>query len=210
MGALVACSQVSQQPDGEIRMRGHALRTDSGLAFQACDADSPQRLRDGTSENRLEGLMNELGQGEDDRTFIDVVVRPWDDGLEIVALEHAAHETVGCAESRDFLWKASGNEPFWSFHIGPSETRVSRLAAETEEWAFTTPPPQVRGYLWRYRPGKANGREVVLELRRNPCRDSMAGHYFAYSSVLQVGQDRLTGCARAGAVLSDSGPGARP
>lgn len=215
LAGLAACAQLPQQADErqadeEVRMRGHALRTDSGLAFHACDAESLQSLRDGTPEKRLEGLMNELGQGEEDRTFIEIRARPRAEGLKLVALEHAAHETVGCAEERDFLWKASGNEPFWSFRIGPSETRVSRLAADTEEWSFSTPSPQVRGYLWRYRPGQANGREVVLELRRNPCRDSMAGHYFAYSAVLQVGEDRLTGCARAGAALADSDLAARP
>lgn len=203
---LIACAQVPQQAQEEQFVRGHAFRSQAGLAFQACGAEFSQPLRDGTQEERLEELMTELGQGESDRTFIEILARVQGEGIEVASLEHAAHETAGCAEDRAFLWKASGNEPFWSFQVDPSETRVSRLAAEVEEWAFATPDPQVQGYLWRYRPGEAGGQDIVIELRRNPCRDSMAGHFFAYSAVLRIGDDRLTGCARAGAALAGSGP----
>ncbi|MFC4350801.1 hypothetical protein ACFOW6_04505 [Fodinicurvata halophila] len=207
---LAACTQVPEQAEEEVRLRGHAFRTEAGVVFEACEADSSRPLRDVTRTERLEGLMSDLGQGGTDRIFVDILAKEQDEGLEIVSLEHAAHETAGCAEDQDFLWKAGGNEPFWSFRVGLSETRVSRVAAEIEEWTFATPSPQVEGRLWRYSPGQLDGQEIVLELRRNPCRDSMAGHFFAYSAVLRIGEERLTGCARAGADMTDPGPDTQP
>ncbi|WP_022728967.1 hypothetical protein [Fodinicurvata sediminis] len=206
--ALAACAQVPSQEADRLRMRGHVAQSGQGFVFQACDSQSsPQSLQDSISTVSLEELMGQLGYGDDAIVFIDMVFQTESSDLEATRLIHAAHgETRGCDENPDFLWKAGGNEPFWSVHVGEDETRVSRLAETTREWRFPTPVAEAQGQLLRYSLGEADGAPVELELNRNPCRDSMSGHYFAYDAVLGIGAEQLTGCARTGLELPMPGP----
>lgn len=206
---LAACAQVPSKEADRSRMRGHVAQSGQELVFKACDSQSsPQPFQDSISSVSLEELMRQLGQGEDERVFVDLVFHAEGDDLVATRLIHAAHgQTRGCDEDPDYLWKASGNEPFWSVHVGAEETRVSRLAETTREWRFPTPVAEAGKQLWRYSLGEVGSAPVVLELSRNACRDSMSGHFFAYDAVLGIGAEQLTGCARTGLALTMPGPG---
>ncbi|MGM0560958.1 MAG: hypothetical protein ACQETX_07820 [Pseudomonadota bacterium] len=204
--ALAACSQVPSQDHDSMRMRGHVGHGGQGLVFQSCSAGAPEQLQDGLSDISLVELLGELGLGEDRNIFVDLVVQQQEGSLKATKLIHAAHgETKGCDEDPEFLWKANGNEPFWSAQVDVEEARISRLAETTREWRFSNPVAESQGELWRYSLGEADGEPVLLELRRNACRDSMSGHYFAYGAVLRIGEEQLTGCARTGRALAAPG-----
>jgi uncharacterized membrane protein len=100
--------------------------------------------------------------------------------------------------------RCTGNEPLWAIEAGPDNARVTRLAAKKEEeifrgglarLAFLDPPWAV----WRGASPADRRRTLVVTVRREACRDTMAdGPPFDYRAVVSFPDgSAATGCCRA-------------
>ena len=100
--------------------------------------------------------------------------------------------------------RCTGNEPSWAIDAGPDNARVTRLAAKKEEeifrgglarLAFLDPPWAV----WRGASPADRRRTLVVTVRREACRDTMAdGPPFDYRAVVSFPDgSAVTGCCRA-------------
>jgi uncharacterized membrane protein len=95
-----------------------------------------------------------------------------------------------------FHYRASGNEPFWSAEVSDRRLRLSRMGSEDQLWHGITAVHTINGV--RYGSADPTSIPVELTVSRQPSRDSMSGAYFAFTSVLRVGDVVLRGCALQG------------
>jgi uncharacterized membrane protein len=124
--------------------------------------------------------------------------RDYSGSVRIEAVLYAGLEGPGCDEDwAGFEYRARGNEPFWSAEVSGGQMRVSKLGFEDRlcrEVSVECAPDEVK-----YTGIDENGTRVELVVKREPCRDSMADAYYAFTAVLSVGDEVLHGCALLGA-----------
>jgi uncharacterized membrane protein len=100
--------------------------------------------------------------------------------------------------------RCTGNEPSWAIEAGPDNARMTRLAAKKEEevyrgglarLAFLDPPWEI----WRGASLEDPKRTLVVTMRKEACRDTMAdGPPFDYRAVVSFPDgSAATGCCRA-------------
>jgi len=128
----------------------------------------------------------------------------YDSLLTATELRFAARETRGCADDLEgIIFRAQGNEPFWNLAINPAGIRVQQMGYETLEFpghrkkncsCETIASTQV------YRAAIDTTHALMLRLKHQPCRDSMAGSYYHFTAELELDGHSLHGCARQGAL----------
>lgn len=112
-----------------------------------------------------------------------------------------ASEGFGCDQDlSDFMFRATGQEPFWHLRVSPTGLRYSTPSAP--QAAFDPVPPIRRGEAWVYESAgsgpEAVGISAVFEPGR--CEDSMAGSVYSWRATIEIAGDRRTGCAWEGAL----------
>lgn len=130
----------------------------------------------------------------------------------LVAVLLAGTVTVAAAQRAGVppQLRCTGNEPSWAVQAGPDSARLTRLAAapEVEDFrgglshlAFLDPP----WALWRGASPRDRRRTLVVAIRKELCRDTMAdGPPFEYRAVVSFPDgSAATGCCRA---TPDDGP----
>ena len=118
-------------------------------------------------------------------------------GIQIERVLYVGLEGPDCRQDWSaFHYRASGNEPFWSAEVSDRRLRLSRMDSEDQLWHRITAEHTVDGV--RY--GSTDPTSIPMELTvsRRPCRDTMSGAYFAFTTVLRVGDEVLRGCALQG------------
>jgi uncharacterized membrane protein len=98
------------------------------------------------------------------------------------------------ARTRGAAFRAVGNEPGWWVEVGSGDHPTLRA-----ELDFGARPIEVAGATATtagWRGAASDGSEVVLEIRREECRDTMSGHGFPASARLRVGDSTWRGCGR--------------
>jgi len=104
------------------------------------------------------------------------------------------------AAARGIAYRAVGSEPGWLVEVGsgddPPMHAVLDYGERTLDLVHATGISSTSGYGGKL----ADGTDVVLRTRREPCRDGMSGEAFATSAELTVGGKVYRGC---GAYLGD-------
>ena len=88
---------------------------------------------------------------------------------------------------------AGGNEPFWSVEVDGDALIYS--TPEQMPGLVLQATREVRDGNVVYR-GEHDGREFELELRDQPCQDSMSGWRHDFTARFDWGATTMTGCAR--------------
>lgn len=104
------------------------------------------------------------------------------------------------AAARGIAYRAVGSEPGWLVEVGGGDD--PRLHAVLDYGERTLDIPRATGISSTpgYGGKLADGTDVVLRTRREPCRDGMSGEAFETSAELAVGAKVYRGC---GAYLGD-------
>jgi uncharacterized membrane protein len=153
-------------------------------------------LEDATGRD-LASMVAEFGNP--DRGVIALVVIRDD---RIASLRIAPPEVAACGDlMSEGEVVASGNEPFWHVRI-TGEEAVWTTPEELEGVEFHDGSWSNEGDHWRFEALRdfVDGIEyLVLEVRNEPCSDSMAGTRYPWTAAVERGGERWTGCAREGA-----------
>ena len=136
-------------------------------------------------------LLGQLGDAPD-AGFAET----FDEQITVVELLRAEREGPGCGlDLAGASYRALGVEPFWALDVF-----ADRLVLRTPSVAAKT-------FMVDGHSGRANlegmdiaavdttGAEVRLQLRRQPCRDSMAGSRYVWQAELTLADRQLSGCA---------------
>lgn len=121
---------------------------------------------------------------------------PFDDQITVVELLRAEREGPGCDLDLDGAsFRALGVEPFWALDVFADrlELRTPSVPSETfrrEVRSGSTDPEHMDIVAV-----DAAGSDVRLQLRRQPCRDSMAGSRYVWQAELTLADGQLSGCA---------------
>jgi uncharacterized membrane protein len=98
------------------------------------------------------------------------------------------------ARARGAAFRAVGNEPGWSIEVGSGDAPA--LRAELDFGARSIEVASAAATADGWRGAAPDGTQVVLEIRREECRDPMSGHAFPASARLRVGDSTWRGCGR--------------
>lgn len=130
----------------------------------------------------------------------------WAQGDDAVLVLSGTQHTGCRPDPRASVWakaklqgvdfRALGNEPGWylEIHEGERIVVVTDYGARWMEFAATAPERSPDG-LVRYQ-GRAEGRQIRIEIESKPCTDSMSGEAFEASVRLWVDQQSYQGCGR--------------
>lgn len=108
-----------------------------------------------------------------------------------------ASQATTAADATTVRYSASGNEPFWSVKVDGTAL------------TWTTPEMQPGKTLHAERHANTSAKgasftgtdgdtEFVLDIRDEPCQDSMSGRMFEFTSSFVYDGREMTGCARSG------------
>jgi len=95
------------------------------------------------------------------------------------------------------LYRALGNEPFWSVAVGRGQMRFETPTGR-RSFAVPTPPAQTTADGYRFRT-----RRLVVEVARAPCSDGMSDRRYADTVAVIADGRAYRGCG--GAVMSEAG-----
>jgi len=123
--------------------------------------------------------------------------------LTVRALRRAepASEGFGCSQDLSgFVFRATGQEPFWHLRVSPTGLRYS--TPSEPETAFAPVPPSPRGDAWVYESNGTGPEPVGLRVVFEParCTDSMVGSVYSWRATIEIAGGRRTGCAWEGAL----------
>lgn len=112
-----------------------------------------------------------------------------------------AGEGFGCSQDLSgFMFRATGQEPFWHLRVSPTGLRYSTPSAP--ESTFAPVPPVRLGRAWVYESEgtgpEAVGLRAVFEPAR--CTDTMAGSVYGWTATVDIAGERRSGCAWEGAL----------
>lgn len=187
--------------------RGHARRAHEVRAFVPCDSTSVLWVVD--SSQALWAPYDELASDPADTTGRFAVVEgrvtaPPADGfgagyagaLIVERVLYVAREGYGCAAPwARFAFRAFGNEPFWSLTLAGDSIALVRPGEVERTWHVSRDSTATGLRMVGGNPATDG---IALLLRPEPCRDSMAGSYFAFTATVLLAGDSLAGCALKG------------
>ncbi len=104
------------------------------------------------------------------------------------------------AEARGVGFRAVGNEPGWFVEVDMGETPPLRATLDYGERKIEVPSTVSLSSSHGFGGKTADGTDVVLRIKREPCNDGMSGEAFEASATLAVGDSSYQGC---GAYLQD-------
>lgn len=120
--------------------------------------------------------------------------------ITVFQVRRAALEGPACNEDlRSIVFRARGNEPFWSVDIGFGGIAFSDFGRSLRLF-FPYAAPIVSDQEWRYQSAnKDDGtHEITVIIREGECTDSMSGAYFTFAANVEVDGRAYTGCAMEG------------
>lgn len=117
----------------------------------------------------------------------------------MVAEEEGATEPVSEtpwteAARRGVTFRALGNEPAWSLEITPEHlTMITELGAQRARLPYEA--TVVDGSLTNFR-ATSGGHQLLAEVERAPCADTMSGEQFEATVSVTFDGTRYQGCGR--------------
>jgi putative lipoprotein len=196
---------VAEAPRAAEILKGHAQFGHEVRTIRPCGADEALWAIDST--NVQWELHQELAPGAEpyEEVFVAVSGNPGEtltDGFGVDysgsfyvdRVVYAATEGWGCdLDLTRFLFRLSGNEPFWSLTVTDTATVLNRMDAPQQVWGEVTAEASDSGFS--YVGGSGESGSVKVSISDEPCRDTMSGAYHAYSASVVVNGEVLRGCA---------------
>jgi len=197
LAGLLGCSPAGVAPGGEERLRGRAVRTGEAVTLVPCGEAAGVRLV------RLPPELVEAFQVlPEASSSLSIEVRGVREGetFRVTALRRAAAHADLCREDpAGWLFRATGNEPFWTATLAPRGI-VWTEARQLAPALYPLPSPVVEGtrrtYTSASRTVPGDTIEVVLE--EGPCLDSMSGDLFPFRAEVHRQGRAARGCAAEG------------
>jgi len=123
-------------------------------------------------------------------------LRTADDALVLMASTVAP--TPSPTPADQVMFRARGNEPFWSLEIGPAGLTYHALGEDALVFPYS-PPRHLHGRLvWGATLPGPPQRGLVAALQKKPCMDTMSGEKFAWTALVRIDGRPLNGCAHEG------------
>jgi putative lipoprotein len=173
--------------------------------FMVCETFETAWVRNGSGEDLLE-IHRSLGAKEYAPIYTELrgayepappeIVR---DGFDVVFTltelrrAYPGGEGPDCSENLAFVFRAFGNEPFWSVKISGTGIAVTRPDDAEPPW-FPLVEPMLEPSATRYISRKGE-RTIDVVVRAGRCRDTMSGAYFNLSAEMQLDGRTYVGCA---------------
>ena len=90
-----------------------------------------------------------------------------------------------------------GTEPFWSLLISEAEGGMFfKMLGEERGKVYPWAKPSQQGNTWTYKSSNtATGEKIEVIIRKEFCSDGMSDQRYEYSVSLQIGEQKLIGCA---------------
>jgi putative lipoprotein len=186
-------------------LKGHAVFGHEVRTIRPCGEDEVLWAIDSSSV--LWDVHQELAPGAEpyEEVFVTVSGNPGDALSEgfgadysgafyVDQVVYAATEGWGCdLDLSRFLFRLSGNEPFWSLTVTDTAAVLNRMDAPQQVWSDVDAEATDGGF--RYVGGNGGSGSMEVSISDEPCRDSMSGAYHAYSASVAVNGEVLNGCA---------------
>jgi putative lipoprotein len=109
-------------------------------------------------------------------------------------------EGAGCAEPpAPYLFRASGNEPFWSVTVGMDSVVLEQPEDPRRVAAPVTRREEGTGRrVFHAATSGPSAHSIQVALTPGRCADSMSGALYSFSAEVSFDGRALSGCARAG------------
>lgn len=112
-------------------------------------------------------------------------------------VRRASLNQQGCDEDLDgLLYRATGNEPFWSVDVSPLDLVFNRPDADPIVFPFAAPVDS--GGARVYSSTVPAGPTLRLTLEEVRCQDGMSGFWFPFRAEVSIDGETMTGCAAEG------------
>jgi len=211
--AALACTQSNQQtptlflPD-TTAYRGYYVAGHEVRAFHPCDQIGPRWLVDST-DGVLDDAFAELVGGALPYDSIFFVVRgrmtsrindgfaaDYSGALVVTELRRAEGEGLGCNDVSPGVFKAFGNEPFWSLEMSPDTFAFVRLGEPALTFAVNDREPADGRWMFRGTGVEAGLDRIGVEVNERRCVDGMSGARFSYTVRVDLNDEPYLGCGR--------------
>lgn len=217
---LAACSCPSEQPTPSAvpsspppppppaapvdRVRGLVTLEGEAPSFTRCGGEVPMTIV-GSAVDELLETMDRLGAASGaPPVAIEMIgaTRLLPNGVGLASIESLQvamppGSASLCDLDASYLYKASGNEPFWSLTVGEGQLRFEAMALEAPVEIAATPArtPGQSGPAWR---GEQDGHSLEVQLSPERCHDGMSGAAFPFRASVILDGESFVGCAMQG------------
>jgi uncharacterized membrane protein len=200
--AAVVASPPSQSPPADVAMHWQCgeLRVDTDAAGESLRLRFSGRSLTLPHVESLTGARHADDAGNEFMRQGDgaILILAGEEQRDCTGSDRASPWTEAAA--RGIVFRAVGSEPGWLVEVGsgddPPLHAVLDYGERTLDIARATGISSTPGYGGKL----ADGTDVVLRTKREPCRDGMSGEAFETSAELTVGGKAYRGC---GAYLGD-------
>jgi putative lipoprotein len=188
---------VPAAPSPMARYRGQAVMGKDGWGLTVC-GDPQQRIVTFAPDAQV--VLDGFVAGGAKEFFLDGWGREVDGKPQFANIERIYTEGPGCDE-KDLglaLFRARGNEPFWSLDVTPSGVNLQRpdQALVTAEYQ----PLEKAANGVRHFVGDTPEGKLELTLTPGKCSDGMSDTVYGWTAVARFKDQDLKGCAYSGLV----------
>jgi putative lipoprotein len=221
--ALTACANVDESAESTpaihptdsewvvpaMPVRGYVTLGHEVRSFTPCDTEMMYWILD-RSSGELQAIYDSFAnrpyqpvfaivQGAFSSRSTDGFGADFDGQLAVHKVWRAEGEGRGCDEDLSgFVFRASGNEPFWSLSLRENSIRLTEFGiAEPQSWTMARAMEEEGVWLYTALPTPQLP-ALEITVTEQPCRDSMSGAYFSFTAQVELGSRQLNGCAARG------------
>ena len=184
-------------PDPLARFRGQAIMGKDGWGMTVCGDPQPKII---TFKPEAQAVLDGFVAGGAKEFFLDGWGRNVEGNPEFVSIDRIYTEGPGCDE-KDLglaLFRAKGNEPFWSIDVTPSGVILQRPDHETRTAEYQPLEKSADGV--RHFAGDTPEGKLELTLTPGKCSDGMSDTVYGWTATASINGEQLKGCAYSGLV----------
>jgi uncharacterized membrane protein len=173
------------------RLRGRWVTSDAGPAWTLCGEDRPRRV--GPIADSAASTIRSVSAGGTRDFFVDGWGRRIGDGVALERVERVYFEGRGCDEDLTaVIWKAQGNEPFWSLSALAEHVRFDRPGESARYFPYS---PFREAGSERLFSARTESSSIDVRLSPTSCVDSMSGAVFSWTAEVRAEGQVWRGCA---------------
>lgn len=186
------------------RLRGLVTLDAEGPLFTPCGTDISMKVVGSAVDELLQALAQlEVSAGAPP-VNVEIIgaTRTLSGGAGMASIESLLvvlppGSTTLCELDASYLYKARGNEPFWSLTVADGSLRFEAMALEAPIDIPATPlrAPGSSGPAWH---GEQEGHSLELQLNPERCYDGMSGAAYPFQASVVLDGESFAGCAHQG------------
>ena len=177
------------------RLRGPAIMGKDGYGLSLC-GDPQQRIV--TFAPEAQATLDGFLAGGAKEFFLDGWGQEVDGKTQYTSIERIYTEGPGCDE-KDLglvLFRARGNEPFWSVDVAPAGIVVQR--PDEEPITIEYQPLEKTADGGRHFTADSTAGKFELTLTPGKCSDGMSDSVYGWNAAITIGEQAYKGCAFSG------------